>query len=48
VWSSTVVQDGEAIFPSQGTDLPMTEVEKHAVKGHVASMPTEDILDRFS
>jgi len=35
-------------WPSQGTDLPVTEIEKRAVKAHVASMPTEDFLDRFS
>jgi len=33
---------------SQGTDLPVTEIEKRAVKVHVASMPTEDFLDRFT
>jgi len=32
----------------QGTDLQVTEIEKRAVKAHVASMPTEDFLDRFS
>jgi len=26
----------------------VTEIEKRAVKAHVASMPTEDFLDRFS
>jgi len=26
-------------WPSQGSDLPLTEVEKRAVKAHVASMP---------
>jgi len=31
-------------WPSQGTDLPVTEIEKRAVKALVASMPT----DRFS
>jgi len=35
-------------WPSQRTELPLTEVEKPAVKAHVASMPTEDFLDRFS
>jgi len=35
-------------WPSQRTDLPVTEIEKRAVKVHVASMPTEDFLDRFS
>jgi len=34
-------------WPSQGTDLPVTDIEKRAVKAHVASMPTEDFLDRF-
>jgi len=35
-------------WPSQGTDLPVTEIEKRAVKSHVASMPKEDFMDRFS
>ncbi|XP_070068068.1 uncharacterized protein [Drosophila takahashii] len=35
-------------WPSQSTDLQVTEVEKRPVKAHVASIPTEDILDRFS
>jgi len=35
-------------WPSQRTELPLTEVENRAVKAHVASMPTEDFLDRFS
>jgi len=33
---------------SQGTDLPVTEIKKRAVKANVASMSTEDFLDRFS
>ncbi|XP_070068132.1 uncharacterized protein [Drosophila takahashii] len=35
-------------WPSQSTDLQVTEVERRPVKAHVASIPTEDILDRFS
>jgi len=35
-------------WPSQGTDFPVTEVDKRAFKAHVASMPTEDFLDLFS
>jgi len=37
-----------AATATQRTDLPVTKVESHAVKAHVASMPTEDFLDRFS
>ncbi|XP_044312742.1 uncharacterized protein LOC123037185 [Drosophila rhopaloa] len=35
-------------WPAQSTDLQVTEVERRPVKAHVASIPTEDILDRFS
>jgi len=44
----TGLQRPRVHWPSQGTDLPVTEIERRAVKAHVASMPTEDLLDRFS
>ncbi|XP_043063591.1 uncharacterized protein LOC122319857 [Drosophila ficusphila] len=42
------LQKPRSQWPSQGTDLPVTEIEKRAVKAHVAYIPNEDFLDRFS
>jgi len=44
----TWLQRPRVQWPSQGTDLPATEIERGAVKAHVAFMPTEDFLDRIS
>ncbi|XP_043064804.1 uncharacterized protein LOC122320702 [Drosophila ficusphila] len=44
----TWLQRPRSQWPSQGTDLPVTEIEKRAVKAHVAYIPNEDFLDRFS
>ncbi|XP_043063587.1 uncharacterized protein LOC122319852 [Drosophila ficusphila] len=44
----TWLQKPRSQWPSQGTDLPVTEIEKRAVKAHVAYIPNEDFLDRFS
>ncbi|XP_070138629.1 uncharacterized protein [Drosophila bipectinata] len=35
-------------WPTQGNDAPVTELEKQAIKVHVAKAPPEDLLERFS
>ncbi|XP_070141654.1 uncharacterized protein [Drosophila kikkawai] len=35
-------------WPIQGNDSPVTDLEKRAVRVHVAKAPPEDLLDRFS
>ncbi|KAH8252056.1 hypothetical protein KR038_003792, partial [Drosophila bunnanda] len=35
-------------WPTQGSDSPVTELEKRAVKVHATKAPPEDILERFS
>nr|XP_041633540.1 uncharacterized protein LOC121503294 [Drosophila kikkawai] len=35
-------------WPLQGNDSPVTDLEKRAVRVHVAKAPPEDLLDRFS
>jgi len=37
----TWLQQPRDHWPSQGTELPVTEIENRAVKARVASMPTE-------
>ncbi|XP_052854759.1 uncharacterized protein LOC128263703 [Drosophila gunungcola] len=42
------LQKPRSQWPSQGDNSPATELEKRPLKSHVATIPSEDFLDRFS